>query len=517
MKYAVTAAEMKSYDTDTIERIGLSSEVLMERAALSVAEELNKSGIRMNKILVVAGCGNNGGDGIAIGRMLLLQGRKVDIYLAGAREKCTAETEHQLKILENLGFSTLSKIQDTEYDMIVDALFGIGLSRDVTGSYKELVEDINERRKRGAFVCAVDIASGICADTGRVFGCAVKADLTVTFAFAKRGQLFYPGKEYTGKLVVKDIGITDKSFVQKKPGAYYYEQEDLLEYLPKRRKDGNKGSFGKVLVVAGSEGMSGACLLCSKTVFRMGAGMVKVIIPECNKYLLQQMLPEAMLYTYAEEPEDNQVRNAVNWADVVVIGPGLSMNRDARLLMKYVLKSELKPLVVDADGLNLLAEDDTLRELAIKRGKERSYPMVFTPHPGELVRLCKTDMEAYKKKRIQLLKLAAETFNGIIAGKDAVTVTVDPKEETVIINNSGTDGMATAGSGDVLAGVIAGLLAKGMEGIQATSLGVYIHGLAGEAAAGEWGRSGMLAGDIADALGYVLKCWEDKRKEDICL
>ncbi len=518
MKYAVTAAEMKAYDADTIERIGLSSEVLMERAALSVVEELKKNGQKTDKILVVAGCGNNGGDGIAIGRMLLLQGRKADIYLAGAREKCTSETRHQLEILENLGFSTLSKIEDAEYDMIVDALFGIGLSRDVTGFYQELVEDINERRKHGSFVCAVDIASGICADTGKILGCAVKADLTVAFAFAKRGQLFYPGKEYTGKLVVKDIGITEKSFAEGPPGAYYYEPEDLGKLLPQRRKDGNKGSFGKVLVVAGSEGMSGACLLCSKAVFRMGAGMVKVITPECNKYLLQQMLPEAMLYTYAEQPEDNQVKESVVWADVVVIGPGLSMDKNARLLMKYILEGEERPMVVDADGLNLLAEIDELHALAVKRGKEGSRPMIFTPHPGELVRLCKVGMEEYKKKRIHLLKQVSETYHCIIAGKDAVTLTVSPKKDTaVIVNNSGTDGMATAGSGDVLAGVIAALLAQGMEGMQAASLGVYIHGLAGEAAAGEWGRRGMLAGDIADALGYVLKCWEDKEKEDVCL
>lgn len=509
MKYAVTAAEMKTYDTDTIERIGIASEVLMERAALAVVEELNKTGCRMKRVLVVAGCGNNGGDGIAIGRMLLLQGIRTDIVLMGDLKKCTHETRHQLQILENLGFSTQSKSEDTEYDMIVDALFGIGLSREITGKYQELIEDINRRKEQGAFVCAVDIASGVCADTGRVLGCGIRADMTVTFAFAKKGQLFYPGKEYTGRLIVKDIGITERSFGDGKPKACYYEPEDVMKYLPARRRDGNKGTFGKVLLIAGSKEMSGACLLCGKAIFRMGAGMVKIISPECNRQLLQQMLPEAMLYTYRDEPEREKVQESLSWADVVVAGPGLSKDSNAQLLMKYILNENKKPLVVDADGLNLIAEKEDIGSLLKQRRDEPDGPVIFTPHPGELVRLCGVGMTQYKQKRMELIRSAATTYGAVIAGKDAVTVTTAPDREEAVINTSGTDGMATAGSGDVLAGVIAGLLAQGTESFVAASLGVYLHGLAGEAAAGVLGSRGMMAGDIADALGYVLKYRED--------
>ena len=514
MRYAVNAAEMKRYDNNTIEKIGLASEVLMERAALAVTEELKKTARRMKRVLVVAGCGNNGGDGIAVGRLLLLEGVAVDVHLVGEMEKCSPETRHQLKILENLGFSLKSKTEDAEYDMIVDALFGIGLSREITGRYKEMIEDINRRKEKGAFVCAVDIASGICADTGKVMGCAVKADLTVAFAFAKRGQLLYPGREYTGELVVRDIGITEQSFMQEVPKAGYYESRDLSAYLPKRRPDGNKGTFGKVLLIAGSRDMSGACLLCGKAILRMGAGMVKIITPECNRQIVQQVLPEAMLYTFAEEPEEERVMESYAWADVVVIGPGISKSKEACLLMKYVLTGENKPLVIDADGLNLISEKEELKELAKKRGREGVHPMILTPHPGELVRLCGMTMTEYKEDRLKLLYQAAHAYGAIIAGKDAVTITVGWKEEELIINTSGTDGMATAGSGDVLAGVIAGLLAQKAEGFQAAALGVYLHGLAGQEAAHLLGRYGMTAGDIADALGYVLKCLEDAGKEE---
>lgn len=513
MKYVVNAAEMKHYDNNTIEHIGLSSEVLMERAALSVIEELKKTGRRMKRVLVVAGCGNNGGDGIAIGRMLLLEGVSVDIYLAGERLKCTAETCHQLDILENLGFSIKSKTEDSEYDMIVDALFGIGLSREVTGKYKELVDDINSRKERGAFVCAVDIASGICADTGKIMGCAVRADLTVTFAFAKRGQLLYPGRENTGELVVRDIGINEKSFFDAVPKAKYFEREDLSVCIPKRSPYGNKGTFGKVLLIAGSKDMSGACLLCGKAILRMGAGMVKIITPECNRLIVQQTMPEAMLYTYAGEPEEEKIREAYIWSDVVVIGPGLSKGKDAYMLMKYVLTGESKPLVIDADGLNLISEKEELKELAKKRGMKKEHPMILTPHPGELVRLCSKTMTEYKEDRLKLLYQAASEYGAIVTGKDAATITVGCEEE-LFINTSGTDGMATAGSGDVLAGVIAGLLAQKTDGFNAAALGVYIHGVAGQEAAGLYGRYGMMAGDIADALGFVLKCRGDVGKEE---
>lgn len=502
MKYILKSEEMQTYDGDTINRIGIPSMVLMERAALSVAEELSKQmGNASKRVLVVAGMGNNGGDGLAVGRLLALKGDRVSFYLEGNQDKMTAETITQMSILKNLGFSTQSKLEDAEYDMVVDALFGIGLSRTVEGAYARTIERINYYGRHGAYICAVDIPSGICGDTGKVMGCAVRADITVTFGFAKRGHLLYPGKEYSGKLAVKDIGITESSFVEKSPSAFCYEKEDIMKLLPRRVPDGNKGTFGKVLLLAGSMDMGGACILCGNSILRSGAGMVKVITPSCNRQIIQQSLPEAMLYTYEEIPDEAKVRQALKWCDVVVAGPGMGTDKNAYLLMKWILENQSYPMVIDADGLNLLSAHEELVKLAALRMPGKT---IVTPHPGELNRLLGTDMGEYESSREKLIFTLAEKLNCIVAAKDAVTMVAEAGKAEIYINTSGNDGMATAGSGDVLAGVIGGLLAQGMKGFDAACLSVYLHGLAGERAGIENGRRGVMATDIIRELVQVM-------------
>ncbi len=502
MNYVVTAHEMKEYDRDTSERIGIPSVVLMERAALGTVEAILRNRSLPERVLVVAGPGNNGGDGLAVGRLLALKGVDVTFCLAGDDGKMTAETRIQLAILENLGFSTERKFEVKEYDMVIDALFGIGLSRQITGEYLELVGKINYCRQKGAYVCAVDIASGICGDTGEILGDAVKADLTVTFAFAKRGQLLYPGKEYTGKLVVSDIGITENSFWKGTPGAFYYEPKELKELLPRRKPDGNKGTFGKVLLIAGSFDMSGACILCGKGVLKAGAGMVKIVTPACNREIVQRSFPEGMLYTFEDKPDPERIRECMEWADVLVAGPGMGRDENAFLLMKYVLEDGSRPAVIDADGLNLIASHQELQELARGRGKER---LIMTPHPGELVRLGNTDMEEYKRNRGKLVSELAQRFDCILAAKDAVTMAVQSGRREIYINTSGNNGIATAGSGDVLAGIIGGLLAQKMKSFEAVCLGIYLHGLAGDEAALRKGTMGTIASDIVEALPEITR------------
>ncbi len=502
MKYVLTAAEMKACDNNTINRIGIPSMVLMERAALSVADELVKRADKGKKrLLVAAGVGNNGGDGLAIGRILAERGWKVTFYMSPNRDKATAETREQIKIVENLGFSIQSKLEDAEYDMVVDALFGIGLSREVSGDYARDIMKINEYGRQGAYICAVDIPSGISADTGKVLGCGVKASLTVTFAFAKRGHLFYPGREYRGELVVRDIGITEKSFDIQEPGAFCYEEADIGCLLPKREPSGNKGTFGKVLLLAGSRDMCGACILCGSAILRAGAGMIKIITPACNRQVVQQGFPEAMLYTYEEKPDEEKLKQSLAWCDVVVAGPGMGISDASFLLMKWVLKEQSRPMVIDADGLNLLAAHQELRELAVLRNPGRT---ILTPHPGELCRLLSIDMRAYRENREQMVDTLARQFGCIVAAKDAVTIVVSAGQEQLYMNTSGNDGMATAGSGDVLSGVIGGLMAQGMDGFSAACLGVYLHGLAGERAAALNGRRGVVASDITGELMYVM-------------
>lgn len=501
MKYIVKAHEMKDYDRDTSERIGIPSMVLMERAALAVVETILEQGRMPRKVLVVAGAGNNGGDGLAVGRLLALKGAEVTFYMAGNPDKMTSETKRQAEILKNLGFSIQSKLDEKEYDMVIDALFGIGLSRRVEGGYLEVIGRMNRYGQQGAFLCAIDIASGVYADDGSILGDAVRADLTVTFAFAKRGQLLYPGREYTGKLAVKDIGITESSFVLGRPEAFCYEKEDVHSLLPARRPDGNKGTFGKVLLLAGSLDMSGACILCGNSILRSGAGMVKIITLSCNREIIQKSFPEAMLYTFDGAPDQTQIQKSIDRADVIVAGPGLGTDQNAYLLMKHILEKGQCPMVIDADGLNLIASSKELKKLAAEKGAER---LVITPHPGELARLKKISMEDYQKEREKHVRELAGELHCVVASKDAATLVARADGNEIYINISGNDGMATAGSGDVLAGVIGALLGRKINSFEAACLGVYLHGLAGEKASLKNGRAGMMASDIIKELPYVM-------------
>lgn len=500
MQYVLTSQEMKTYDKNTIEQIGIPSLVLMERAALATVECMNEFMPYAKTVLIMAGTGNNGGDGLAIGRLLAFQGLTVDFLLVGEPEKMSEETKVQMKILHNLKFPLQSNFEAKEYDIVVDALFGIGLSREVAGIYKEAIDNINNLKQKGATVCAVDIPSGICADNGQVLGTAVYADLTATFAFAKRGHLLYAGKEHIGRLFVKDIGITEHSFGQQAPTAFTYEAEDIPRLLPKRKADGNKGTFGKVLLLAGGQDMSGACILCGEAILRTGAGMLKIITPECNREIMQERLPEAMLYSYTEGFCEEKVMAALEWADVVVAGPGMGTDEIPYHLLRCVLQQAELPLVLDADGLNLIAMH---RELFVLAGQRER--LIITPHPGELLRLLKTDKDTYRKQRSRLLHSLARQLHCIVVGKDAATMVVAYDTEQVYINTSGNDGMATAGSGDVLAGIIGGLLAQGTNEFQAASLGVYIHGLAGMSASKRKGRYGMIASDLIEELPLLME------------
>lgn len=501
MKFALKAGEMKAYDRETIEKIGIPSLVLMERAALATVEELEKYHELKGNVLVVAGSGNNGGDGFAIGRMLAVRGISVTFLLVGDRDKVTAETDTQIRIIENLGFSIQSKPEKKEYDIIIDALFGIGLGREVEGKYRELIEMMNQMKQRGAYVCSVDIPSGICADTGKVLGCAVKSDLTVSYGFAKRGHLLYPGKSHTGMLKVRDIGIPQSLVLNNEPAAFYYESREFQELLPRRQANGNKGTFGKVLLFAGSYDMCGACLVCGESILRTGAGMVKILSPVCNREIIQKALPEAMLQSYDNEINKDVILNALKWADVLVAGPGIGKSKEALQMLRLCLENSQIPTVLDADALNLLSTDSGLKELIRERGKNQ---MILTPHPGELVRLLQKNMEDYHNSREELIDELIDQYECTVVAKDAVTLVAGAQRRQLYMNTSGNDGMATAGSGDALAGMIGGLLAQGMGSFDAATLGVFLHGMAGDAAARAHSRYGVMATDIVKEIPVIM-------------
>ncbi len=501
MQYIVTAGEMKLYDEKTVAKAGIPSLLLMERAAFETADVvsryLKKKGAR---VIVFAGTGNNGGDGLAIGRLLAEKGAEVSFYLPGDERKVSKETEMQLSIIRNLGFPILSKLPEAEYDIVIDSLFGIGLKRDIKGEYARAVADINSLKGKGAMVVSVDIPSGIDADTGRIMGCCVEADITVTFEYAKAGHYFYPGREKTGRLFIRGIGIAGKSFSKKKPSYFSFGEKEMKELLPKREPSGNKGTFGKVLLISGSIHMAGAAILCGRSILRSGAGMVKIITPSANRSIIQKALPEALLYTYGKKPDEKQIDASLAWADAIVIGPGLSVNDSARLLLSMALEQGKLPMVIDADGLNLIADDEELRQ-KVKAYEKRK--IIMTPHPGEFVRLSGIAMQEYKEAfRENVVKMAKE-FGCIVAGKDAVTLVASSDADAVYMNLTGNDGMATAGSGDVLAGIMGGFLTQ-LAPFEAACVSVCLHGIAGERAAAKKSRRGVIASDIVDEICDVL-------------
>ncbi len=504
-QYLVTASEMKRYDANTIEKFKMPSLLLMERAALVTVEELHKRvGEKPCRTLVLAGCGNNGGDGLAVGRLLMLQGYQVDFCLLGDFEKCSKETKRQIEILREYHASFNDRIEENEYVIIIDAVFGIGLSREIEGRYREVIEWVN---RTDAYVCSVDIPSGINADDGTVMGCAVRADLTVTYGFCKIGQLLYPGAEYAGQLVCRDMGIDAHSFLGKPPIWYTFSEEKDVP-LPKRRPDGNKGTFGKVLVIAGSGRIYGAAMLAAKSCFKTGAGMVKVVTAVENRESLQQCLAEAMLDVYREDMAEQEAEEQkavlekdLEWADCILIGPGIGTGQLAKRMLSVCITQSNLPLVIDADGLNLLAGDNGLRSSLIG---QRDREVVLTPHLGEFARLYGCSVTEAKERITEYPRHLAEMLQCTVVCKDARTVVAACGQENVYLNVTGNAGMATAGSGDVLAGMIAGLIAQGMASKQAAVSGVYLHGRAGDLAAQRVTQRSLMAADIIDEIGHAM-------------
>ncbi len=521
MRYLVTAEEMRRYDTNTIEKIGIPGMVLMERAALAAKECVLKAlegfvpcagGRRRSpEILVMAGVGNNGGDGLALARLLSENGFSVTVWCVGDKSKASEQWTCQRHIIEYYGVR-FCDMPEEKYMVLVDALFGVGLSREVTGAYADAVRRFNELE---GYKLALDMPSGICSDTGRVLGCAVRADATVTFGFGKRGLYLYPGCECAGEVCVADIGITERAFFDGPPGMFCLDEpEEAFALLPGRQGAGNKATFGKVLFIAGSAGMAGAAVLGARAAYRSGAGMVKVLTDEQNRVILQQAVPEALYGNYAE---DQELEESFSWADVIVVGPGLGRSERAKHCLRAAVEwgadpDSVKPFVIDADGLNLLAEDEELQKQLAGQRRE----VILTPHVGELSRLTGLSVAQLKEGLWQHAEALAQRLNAVVAAKDARTF-VCGAGRPVCVNIHGSSGMATAGSGDVLAGIIAGIWAQMYAGSEheaehevcpdmafwAACAGVRLHAAAGDAAVAQKGEYGCMAGDIAEALKII--------------
>lgn len=502
MEYLVSAEEMRRCDSNTIEKFHVPAVVLMERAALGIVDTIKKcNSEKKQKVLIVAGTGNNGADGIAAGRMLMQEGFQVTFFLAGEKEKFSELLKLQVAIVEAYGGKICTSFPEKEYDIIVDALFGIGLTRELKGTFKEIVQRINGKE---AWKISVDMPSGVHTDTGEILGEAVRADVTVTFAYRKLGTALFPGCEYAGEVYVQQIGITEDGFEGKVPKVFFHEEEPAT-LLPARGKAGNKGSFGKVLVIAGSNEMCGACLLSAEAALRTGCGMVRIITPKENKAVLAERLPEAISDVYETEEElKGQLQKGCEWADCILIGPGCGKGDETVEKLEFVLKKSDKPVVIDADGLNVISENFGLYNSLKKSIIEKKRTVILTPHIGEFARLSKKTIPEIKASFIREAVNFAEECGCVLVCKDARTV-VCKEGETVYLNLSGNSGMATAGSGDVLAGMITGLLAQHMTAFEAAVSGVYLHGTAGDMAVLDRNEYTLVAGDLIKQFDRLFK------------
>jgi len=505
----VTGETMQQLDRRAIDEFGIPGIELMENAGSTCAEQIDALfGMEpLLKVVVVAGKGNNGGDGFVIARALADKGWEAEVLLIADRavvagdalinlERFPATQVYPCTTLEELVRQAWRLAEAT---VIVDALFGTGLQNTITGVPAAAIDLMN---RAGRPVWSVDIPSGVHAGTGAILGCAVRAERTVTFALPKLGQILSPGAELCGRLVVVDIGIPAEVLAAA-PGVELLDLAAVTPLLKRRERNAHKGSFGHCLVVAGSTGKTGAAAMAANSAVRAGAGLVTVAVPASLNGIMEIKTTEAMtlpivdngLGCFAAEAH-YQLLAAAQDKSAVAIGPGVSRNVDTAALIRRLLPHLAQSVVVDADGLNALADD-----IAILK-QHASKALVLTPHPGEMARLLGTTVAAVEADRIGLTTRFAVEYGVHVILKGGRTIIADP-DGTAAINTSGNPGMASGGMGDVLTGLLAALLAQGYDASTACRLGVYVHGLAADQVAERKGEMGMSAVDVQEQLPYA--------------
>ena len=504
----VTAGQMREAERRTTEEFGVSTLLLMENAGAAVADVVAATAPEGCRIVVLCGTGNNGGDGFVAARHLAGAGYDVAVFLAGSPEAVSPDARMNLTAWLRIGGLKMLPADSGALSealsgaaVAVDAVLGTGLKGAVKGPALAAVQMLN--RFDGEII-AVDVPSGIDSDTGAIPGEAVSADQTVCLGALKVGVVVYPAAACCGDVALVDIGMPPELFGD--AAAWLLEESDAAGLLPDRPEDAHKGAFGRVLVVGGSVGMSGAAALCGLSVLRSGAGLVKVAVPSSVRREVACYAPELLTLGLPEEDGAlsadglDQVLEEAARADAVAVGPGLSLAPGAADVVSGLRKNVSAPMVIDADGLAAFAGDP-----AYCRGPASC---VLTPHPGELARLTGAPVAEIQADRLGAARTTAERSGCVVVLKGAGTIIASPDGKAVI-NPTGNSGMATAGSGDVLAGLIAGLLAQGRPAWDAAVLGTYLHGLAGDMAASDIGERALLAGEIMDAVPEALQSLEE--------
>ncbi|KHC90918.1 carbohydrate kinase, YjeF-like protein [Thermotoga sp. Mc24] len=467
-----TAQEMKEIDELTIKEYGVDSRILMERAGISVvlAMEEELGNLSDYRFLVLCGGGNNGGDGFVVARNLL--GTAKDVLVVSLGKKKTPDCEYNYGLYKKFGGKVVDKFEPfllNEFDVVVDAIFGTGLRGEITGEYAEMIDLVN---KSGKIVVSVDIPSGVDSNTGKVLGVAVKADLTVTFGVPKIGHILFPGRDHTGKLKVANIG--HPVYLMDSINRYVITREMVRSLLPERPRDSHKGTYGKVLIIAGSRLYSGAPVLSGMGALKVGTGLVKLAVPFPQNLIAISRFPELISIPVDTEKGFFGPRNIQECldlskdVDVVAIGPGLGNNEHVREFVNEFLKTLEKPVVIDADAINVL--DSSVL-------KERKSSAVLTPHPGEMARLVRKTIGDVKYN-YELAEEFSKENGCVLVLKSATTIVTDGVR--TLFNITGNTGLSKGGSGDVLTGMIAGFMAQGLSPLEASAVSVYLHGFAAE-------------------------------------
>jgi NAD(P)H-hydrate epimerase len=508
----LTTEQIRTLEKNYIkENKGSWGQVLMEIAGRASAQAVFEMWTETaGDVLVMCGRGNNGGDGLVVARYLHLWGVPVSVAIIPANdpektdfEMNTPEGNINRSIVERMKIPITVANSVPSYgtqSIIVDALLGTGIYRDVQGDYRLAIDSINCSATR---VAAIDIPSGINSDSGQIMGAAVRADCTITFGYLKSGLLCEPGFDQAGDLSVIDIGLPEPGTL--KPNINLSMAALIRAKLPLRPVNSHKGTFGTTLTIAGSLGMLGATMFASESALRVGAGLSLLAVPSS---LISHLPAAEVIYRALPETKSQSIslealkvlEDDFERASAVILGPGISMEQETvKFVQKFIqeiLKGSNKPCIIDADALNALAQDTS-----ILKGKNRN--IVLTPHPKELARLMNVDTKEIQANRIKSGQEAATKFGCVVVLKGAHTIVADP-DGNVFINPTGNSGMATAGAGDVLSGTIGGLLAQGLSALDAALVGVYIHGLAGDVAAEDLGEVGIVAGDISNSIPLAL-------------
>ena len=513
MKVA-NAEEMQELDRKAIETYRIPGMILMENAGKGAAEAISDAfpDLQKKKIAIIAGKGNNGGDGFVIARYLLNQGVSVRVYLLTDPKGLRGDAETNYNIFQRMKGEILSVASSKDYvkvkkdlekfDILVDGIFGTGLDAEVRGYYREVIDHLNTLQKP---VVAIDIPSGLDANTGKPLGTAIRAFLTITFGLPKVGHLIPPGLGYVGKVKVIDIGIPRRLVEEEKIPTYLLEKEQIQRWLSiPRNPDTHKGDYGHLLVIAGSVGKTGAAAMACQAALRMGAGLVTLAIPKSLNGIMEMKLTEVMTEPLPETPKQTLSLRAFSALvrlcenkRAVIIGPGLGTFKETQSLVLKLVKTLNLPIILDADGLTALATQPKILPIT-------NRSLILTPHPGEMARLIRSNVKEVLEDRIGLSRKFSQSQHVHLILKGHPTLISTPQGE-VFVNPTGNPGMASGGTGDVLTGMIGGLVCQGFDILPSLQIAVYLHGMAGDEGAREKGEKSLIATDIIEKIPSLLK------------